>query len=198
MSNPISGLFGGSPSLDKATLEKAKRKAVDSPEANAAETAKAKPTLSREDQVQLSDIAKRAMDLLPPAASPELVAAVQHALALQELLEQEFEALKVQDLDAFEQMQIRKLEIFDTLHALTGAGTEHSRLDEAEWDGFKNLIDECRELHRRNEVLIIRKLDAIRGTLLTLHGTDATASVEVYDRMGRISRRRGGRGFEEA
>ena len=61
MSNPISGLFGGSPSLDKATLEKAKRKAVDSPEANAAETAKAKPTVSRADQVQLSDIAKRAM-----------------------------------------------------------------------------------------------------------------------------------------
>lgn len=58
MSNPISGLFGGSPSLDKATLDKAKRKAVDSPEANAA---KAKPTVSREDQVQLSDIAKRAM-----------------------------------------------------------------------------------------------------------------------------------------
>lgn len=61
MSNPISGLFGGSPSLDKATLDKAKRKAVDSPDANAAETAKAKPTVSREDQVQLSDIAKKAM-----------------------------------------------------------------------------------------------------------------------------------------
>ena len=146
----------------------------------------------------LMSLESAAQDLLPPAASPELVAAVQRALALQELLEQEFEALKVQDLDAFEQMQIRKLEIFDTLHALTGAGTEHSRLDEAEWDGFKNLIDECRELHRRNEVLIIRKLDAIRGTLLTLHGSDATSSVEVYDRMGRISRRRGGRGFEEA
>ena len=85
---------------------------------------------------------RAALDLLPPAASPELVAAVQHALALEDLLEQEFEALKVQDLDAFEQMQIRKLEIFDTLHALTGAGTEHSRLDEAEWDGFKNLIDD--------------------------------------------------------
>ncbi|MEY3789882.1 MAG: hypothetical protein RLZ09_718, partial [Pseudomonadota bacterium] len=39
---------------------------------------------------------------------------------------------------------------------------------------------------------------AIKGTLQTLHGSDATASVEVYDRMGRISRRRGGRGFEEA
>ena len=141
---------------------------------------------------------RAAQDLLPPASSPELVAAVQHALALQDLLEQEFEALKVQDLDAFEQMQIRKQEIFDTLHTLTGAGTEHSRLEQPEWDGFKHLISECRELHRRNEVLIIRKLDAIRGTLQTLRGTDPTASVEVYDRLGRMSRSRGGRGFEEA
>jgi flagellar biosynthesis/type III secretory pathway chaperone len=141
---------------------------------------------------------RAAHDLLPPAASPQLVAAVQHALALENLLEQEFEALKVQDLDAFEQMQIRKLEIFDKLNSLTGVGTAHSRLDNPEWDGFKNLISDCRELHRRNEVLIIRKLDAIKGTLQTLHGSDATASVEVYDRMGRISRRRGGRGFEEA
>jgi flagellar biosynthesis/type III secretory pathway chaperone len=135
---------------------------------------------------------------LPPAASPELVAAVQHALALEDLLEQEFEALKVQDLDAFEHMQIRKLEIFDKLNSLTAVGTAQSRLDNPEWDGFKNLISDCRELHRRNEVLIIRKLDAIRGTLQTLQGTDPTASVEVYDRLGRISRGRGGRGYEEA
>ena len=141
---------------------------------------------------------RTAQDLLPPTASQELVASVQRALALYDLLEQEFEALKAQDIDAFEQMQIRKQELFDTMHALTRVGTEDSRLDEPEWDGFKNLISDCRELHRRNEVLIIRKLDAIRGTLQTLHGSEATASVEVYDRLGRISRTRGGRGYEEA
>ncbi len=141
---------------------------------------------------------RTAQDLLPPTASQELVASIQHALALYGLLEQEFEALKAQDIDAFEQMQIRKQKLFDTMHALTLVGTEDSRLDEPEWDGFKNLISDCRELHRRNEVLIIRKLDAIRGTLQTLHGSEATASVEVYDRLGRISRTRGGRGYEEA
>ena len=53
-----------------------------------------------------------ASSLLPPAASPELVASIQHALALKDLLEQEFEALRAQDLDAFEAMQPRKLDIF--------------------------------------------------------------------------------------
>ena len=146
----------------------------------------------------LMSLESAAQDLLPPDASPELVAAVQYALALHDLLEQEFEVLKTQDLDAFEQMQIRKQEFFDKLHSLTGVGTERSHLDETDWYGFKNLIADCRELHRRNEVLIIRKLDAIRGTLKTLQGTDPAASVEVYDRLGRISRGRGGRGYEEA
>ncbi len=136
--------------------------------------------------------------LVPPAASPELVASIQHALALKDLLEQEFEALRAQDLDAFEAMQPRKVDIFDTLHALTRVGTPQSLLDDADWDGFKQIIMDCRELHRRNEVLISRKLDAIRGTLNTLLGVDQTASVEVYDRLGRMSRGRRGRGFEEA
>ena len=61
MSNPLSGIFSGSPSLDKATLDKAKRKAIDRPDASASETSKAKATVSREDQVQLSDIAQKAM-----------------------------------------------------------------------------------------------------------------------------------------
>jgi hypothetical protein len=50
---------------------------------------------------------------------------------------------------------------------------------------------------RRNEVLMSRKLDAIRGALHTLRGADPTAPVEVYDRLGRMARMRGGRGYEE-
>ena len=70
-------------------------------------------------------------------------------------------------------------------------------LERPEWQGFRELIANCRDLHRRNEVLISRKLDAIRGALHTLRGADPTASVEVYDRLGRMSRMRGGRGYEE-
>ncbi len=132
------------------------------------------------------------------AASPELASALEHGHALQLLLEQEFEALRVQDLDRFEALQPEKLNVFETLARLTGVGTPSNRLEQPEWDGFRQLIADCRELHRRNEVLISRKLDAIRGTLHTLRGNDPTASVEVYDRLGRMSRLRGGRGYEEA
>ena len=131
------------------------------------------------------------------APSPELVAALEHGLALHKLLEQEFDALREQNLDIFEALQPEKTLIFDSLIRLSGVGTASNRLDDPEWDTFKNLITDCRDMHRRNEILITRKLDAIRGTLQTLNGGDTTASVEVYDRLGRMARSRGGRGYEE-
>ena len=130
--------------------------------------------------------------------SPELVAALEHGLALQQLLQQEFDALREQNLDIFEALQPEKAQIFDSLIRLTGVGTESNRLDDPQWDTFRNLIADCRDMHRRNEILITRKLDAIRGTLQTLNGGETTASVEVYDRLGRMARSRGGRGYEEA
>lgn len=134
----------------------------------------------------------------PADTGAELASALDHGHALQRMLEQEFEALRVQDLDRFEALQPEKLTVFETLTRLTGVGTTANRLEQPEWNGFRRLIADCRELHRRNEVLITRKLDAIRGTLHTLRGSDPTASVEVYDRLGRMSRLRGGRGYEEA
>jgi flagellar biosynthesis/type III secretory pathway chaperone len=131
------------------------------------------------------------------APSPELVAALEHGLVLHKLLEQEFDALREQNLDIFEALQPEKTLIFDSLIRLTGVGTASNRLDDPEWDTFKNLITDCRDMHRRNEILITRKLDAIRGTLQTLNGGETTASVEVYDRLGRMARSRGGRGYEE-
>ena len=134
----------------------------------------------------------------PPDASPELLAAMEQGLTLQQLLEEEFEALRVQDLNAFDALQQTKLDIFKNLTALTGVDTEHSQIDDDAWICFRDLMSACRDMHRRNEILIIRKLDAIRGTLQTLNGTDSTASVEVYDRLGRMARGRGGRGVEIA
>lgn len=131
------------------------------------------------------------------APSPELVAALEHGLVLHKLLAQEFDALREQNLDIFEALQPEKTQIFDSLIRLTGVGTASNRLDDPEWDTFKNLITDCRDMHRRNEILITRKLDAIRGTLQTLNGGETTASVEVYDRLGRMARSRGGRGYEE-
>ena len=123
------------------------------------------------------------------------------AQTLEDMLEHEFEHLKVQNLDAFEASQALKNDLLAQLAQLAGIhGPESADALGPEWDGFKEHMAHCRDMHRRNEVLIVRKIDAIRGALQSLQVQDPTSSVEIYDRLGKVSRggRRGGRGYAEA
>ena len=136
-----------------------------------------------------------AADGLPTA----LVQALALANTLEDMLEQEFEHLKAQNLDAFEATQASKNDLLQELARLAGIqGPESADALGEEWDGFKEHMAHCRDLHRRNEVLIGRKIDAIRGALQSLQVQDPTSSVEIYDRLGRVSRVRRGRGYSDA
>ena len=119
---------------------------------------------------------------------------------LDDMLELEFEQLKVQNLDAFEASQSTKNELLEELARLAGIeGPDSADALGPEWDAFKDRMAHCRDLHRRNEVLIGRKIDAIRGALQSLKVEDPASSVEIYDRLGKVSRgRRGGRGYADA
>jgi len=118
---------------------------------------------------------------------------------LESLLEQEFEALKAQDLDLFEALLEQKNTVLEQLSQLSGVRQpeDADRLG-AQWDSFKSRMVTCRDMHRRNEILIARKLDAIRGTLQSLVLEDPASSVEVYDRLGKINRLRRRRGYSDA
>ena len=122
------------------------------------------------------------------------------ANTLEEMLELEFEQLKVQNIDAFEASQASKNELLEELARLAGIeGPDSADQLGPDWDGFKDQMAHCRDLHRRNEVLIGRKIDAIRGALQSLQVEDPASSVEMYDRLGKLSRgRRGGRGYSDA
>lgn len=80
MTNTISSLFGGSPSLDKAQLDKAKRKALDQPQDGQPDAAKARAAEApaRSDELVLSPIAQRAM--AEPAFNREKVEAIKQAI----------------------------------------------------------------------------------------------------------------------
>ena len=119
---------------------------------------------------------------------------VDDARSLASLLDDEFEALKSQDLEHFEKLQPAKVELLKKISQVPppknlaeGADASVQASLTAEWDGFQHLIKECRDRHQRNAILIQRKLDAIRSALRTLQGADATSSVEVYDRLGRLA-----------
>ncbi len=121
------------------------------------------------------------------------------AVSLEQMLEQEFEHLKAQNLDAFDAGQADKNVLLQELTQLAGiTGPDSADALGAEWDDFKDQMAHCRDLHRRNEVLITRKIDAIRGALQSLQVEDPSSSVEIYDRLGKVSRVRRGRGYNEA
>ena len=121
--------------------------------------------------------------------------AVSLAKQLSELLLLEFEALKVQDLDRFEALQPGKNELLAGLSQLCPSAEDLQSLPE--FEDLKLLVVDCRDLHRRNAVLIERKLDTIRGTLHSLHTGESGSPVEVYDRLGQVARFSKGRGYQD-
>ena len=117
------------------------------------------------------------------------------ASQLSKLLLLEFEALKIQDLDRFESLQPGKNDLLAGLAKLCPSAENLQNLPEHE--KLRELLIECRDLHRRNAVLIERKLDTIRGTLHSLHTGETGSPVEVYDRLGQVARFSKGRGYQE-
>jgi flagellar biosynthesis/type III secretory pathway chaperone len=141
------------------------------------------------------------------ASEQQLVSQSLHkANALKTVLEKEFSALKDQDLTQFEKLQTQKLDILaflsqqDFLEQIkTYAGDQTATANQlAVWDEIIGLIGQCKELHRRNEILINSKLESIRSALKTIQSPDPLSSVEVYDRLGQIRPGRSGKPLSEA
>ena len=114
---------------------------------------------------------------------------------LVQLLALEFESLKSQDLDRFESLQPGKNDLLAELSALCPSSEDLQNLPQ--WDALRESLIQCRDMHRRNAVLIERKLDTIRGALLSLRLGDSGSPVEVYDRLGQVARFSRGRGYQE-
>ena len=105
------------------------------------------------------------------------------------MIDAEFDALKRQDLAAFESLQPEKLQLLEQLGDVAKKIEQGAQADQerAQWDDFKTLVHRCRDGHRRNETLISRQLLTIRGALQALSGANGSDSVEMYDRLGQMT-----------
>jgi flagellar biosynthesis/type III secretory pathway chaperone len=117
-------------------------------------------------------------------------------LQLSQMLEMEFDALKVQNLDEFERLQPVKNDLLSQLTAI--APSKEILEEDPQWGVWLEGIAECRDKHRRNAVLMERKLESIRGALDSLRLPGNSSGVEIYDRLGHVSRFSRGRGYNEA
>ena len=128
-----------------------------------------------------------------PSSSPPTLSFAETSRAaatrLLSLIDAEFEALKKQDLPAFEALQPEKLQLLEQLGEVAKKIEQGTLGDAGEtpWPDFKDLVRRCRDGHRRNETLISRQLMTIRGALQALSGAQGPDSVEMYDRLGQLT-----------
>jgi flagellar biosynthesis/type III secretory pathway chaperone len=119
---------------------------------------------------------------------------------LKSTLEEEFIALGEKNLDHLETVQVRKVELLQAIQTQWPAQAS-SDSDDAEdqasadtsdplWDEARTLINECKEAHIRNDLLLKRQLEVVRTVLSSLTQRSADNHSALYDKMGRMKRKR--------
>lgn len=115
--------------------------------------------------------------------------------ALRQLLEKEFEALKGQNFDVFEKCiegkntilaEISNSGVLERLKGLSKDSGDHGE-DSKTLAILHKGLGECRDLHRRNEVLIRQKIIAIRETIASFSLEDNPLA-ETYDNLGNLKK----------
>ena len=117
-------------------------------------------------------------------------------------LEEEIIALSEKNLDHLETVQVRKVSLLESIQAQwpqdvdTGAEADtNSDLDTDDpsdplWDEARSLMNECKEAHIRNDLLLKRQLEVVRTVLSSLTQRSADNHTALYDKMGRMRRKR--------
>jgi len=134
-----------------------------------------------------------------------IAAAIDNADRLGLVLNEEFQALSTDDIDGFEKLQPVKAQLLALLTAFvqtlpepppaTTPPPENDPIGEA----FYSRMQECRNNHQRNEILIRSRLEAIRGTLRILqNSSEQDGAVQLYDRLGRVSDGYGRKRYSDA
>ncbi|MCE2782432.1 flagellar protein FlgN [Limnohabitans sp.] len=116
-------------------------------------------------------------------------AAQEDASRLGALLQLEFEALKSRDLAAFDALQLERGEVLTRLAQVADVVSAQVPVP-AWWEALLPGLTQCKQDHLRNIQLLQRQMQAVKGALQALQGETAV-SVDLYDRLGQVSRRQG-------
>ena len=120
---------------------------------------------------------------------------------LKSTLEEEFIALSEKNLDHLETVQVRKVSLLESIQAQwpqeadtrseadASPSAEYATADPL-WDEARTLLNECKEAHIRNDLLLKRQLEVVRTVLSSLTQRSADNHSALYDKMGRMRRKR--------
>ncbi len=107
---------------------------------------------------------------------------------LAHLLMLEFEVLKARDMAGFEALQEERIAVLQRLSQVAQWVAGQDTVPVL-WQNLQADLQQCKQDHLRNIQLLQRQLQAVKGALQALQG-ESTATVDLYDRLGQVSRRR--------
>ena len=105
-----------------------------------------------------------------------------------ELLGLEFEVLKARDMVGFEGLQDERIAVLQRLSQIAQWVSGQDPVPVL-WQNLQADLQQCKQDHLRNIQLLQRQLQAVKGALQALHG-ESTATIDLYDRLGQVSRGR--------
>ena len=112
--------------------------------------------------------------------------------ALHVLLEQEFNFLKKQDFQSFEELQHRKQELLNFLvNEISGESNPEIEITKKAISDNQDLSDrlvECQNMQKRNEILINQKLRSIQEALSSLGHQNILTSKDTYEHLNKKTR----------
>ena len=112
--------------------------------------------------------------------------------ALHVLLEQEFNFLKKQDFQSFEELQHRKQELLNFLVSeISGESNPKIEITKKAISDNQDLSDrlvECQNMQKRNEILITQKLRSIQEVLSSLGHQNILTSKDTYEHLNKKTR----------
>lgn len=88
-------------------------------------------------------------------------------------------------------MQAEKIGLLESLAELNLSEDKMDReslerlINDPTWNEITSILERCKRSHQRNELLISKQLDSIRGALSALQNQDPTATLELYTKLGK-------------
>ena len=141
--------------------------------------------------------------------------AISDAQQLQTTLDLEYDHLKNSDLEAFQELQVRKqhdvqtIQLFDALRNqfCTKASIEQDDKNfsqhlppsqQTQWQQLLDILEACNKTHRTSDYYMRTKLESISKALETLELSSPVTSTNLYNSLGNAFKSNIGRSLDKA
>ena len=144
-----------------------------------------------------------------------LTQAISDAQQLQSTLDLEYDHLKNSDLEAFQELQVRKqhdvqtIQLFDALRNqfCTKASIDQEDKNfsqhlppsqQTQWQQLLDILEACNKTHRTSDYYMRTKLESISKALETLELSSPMTSTNLYNSLGNAFKSNIGRSIDKA